>query len=63
MRISVGIETPRRFAHARCDSRRRVLAIAKFSPKFRNACAAAGGIVNSALGLLGITKSLSKWHL
>jgi hypothetical protein len=31
----------------------------KFSPKARNAWAAAGGMVSSALGLFGITKSLS----
>jgi hypothetical protein len=60
MRISVGIETPSRFAQARCDSRRRLLAIAKFSPKAFSAWAAAGGMVNKAWGLFGITKSLSK---
>jgi hypothetical protein len=55
--MSVGTEHPRRLAQARCDSRRRTLAIARFSPKPRNACSAAGGMVTKAAGLFGINPS------
>src|SRR5688572_14745605 len=43
MRIRVGTETPRRFAHVRWDSRRRTRANARFSPRSASARDTTGG--------------------
>lgn len=60
MRIRVGTEHPSRRAQARWDSRRRTRAMAKFSPKVFSACAAAGGRVERACGLLGTQRVYQK---
>ncbi len=55
MRISVGTETPMRIAHDRCDSLRRFLAMARFSPSCLSAEAAIGGRDSATTDDFGIT--------